>query len=34
MGFELSGHFVWDKWQTAAEQLLETVIGLLPVQPE
>jgi hypothetical protein len=27
---ELSGHLVWDKWQTTAEQLIDTVIGLLP----
>jgi AcrR family transcriptional regulator len=28
--FELSGHFVWDKWQTKAEQLIDTMIALLP----
>jgi AcrR family transcriptional regulator len=28
--FELSGHFVWDKWQTNAEQLIDTMIALLP----
>jgi AcrR family transcriptional regulator len=27
---ELSGHFVWDKWQTNAEQLIDTMIVLLP----
>ena len=27
---ESSGHFVWDKWQTTAEQLIDTVISLLP----
>ena len=27
---ESSGHLVWDKWQTTAEQLIETVISLLP----
>ena len=30
---ELSGHFVWDKWQTTAEQLIDTVISLLPTAP-
>ncbi|MEE6179812.1 TetR/AcrR family transcriptional regulator [Mycobacterium sp. 050134] len=29
-GLELSGHLVWDKWQTDAERLIDTVIGLLP----
>ena len=28
--FELSGHFVWDKWQTNPEQLIDTMIALLP----
>ena len=28
--FELSGHFVWDKWQTNAEQLIDTILALLP----
>jgi AcrR family transcriptional regulator len=28
--FESSGHFVWDKWQTNAEQLIDTMIALLP----
>jgi AcrR family transcriptional regulator len=27
---ESSGHLVWDKWQTTAEELLDTVIALLP----
>ncbi len=30
---ESSGHLVWDKWQTTAEQLIETVISLLPAAP-
>jgi AcrR family transcriptional regulator len=30
--FESSGHFVWDKWQTNAEQLIDTVIALLPTK--
>jgi AcrR family transcriptional regulator len=30
--FELSGHFVWDKWQTNAEQLIDTMIALLPAE--
>jgi AcrR family transcriptional regulator len=29
---ELSGHFVWDKWQTNAEQLIDTIIALLPTE--
>jgi AcrR family transcriptional regulator len=29
---ELSGHFVWDKWQTNAEQLIDTMIALLPTE--
>jgi AcrR family transcriptional regulator len=29
---ELSGHFVWDKWQTNAEQLIDTMIDLLPTE--
>src|ERR1700757_1592079 len=28
--FESSGHFVWNKWQTNAEQLIDTMIALLP----
>lgn len=31
-GFEGSGHFIWDKWQTNPEQLIETAIGLLPAE--
>src|ERR1700756_3005125 len=27
---ELSGHLVWDKWQTTAEQLIDTVTSMLP----
>ena len=30
---ESSGHLVWDKWQTTAEQLIDTVISLLPTAP-
>jgi hypothetical protein len=30
---ESSGHPVWDKWQTTAEQLIDTVISLLPAAP-
>ena len=30
--FESSGHLVWDKWQTTAEQLIDTVVGMLPVE--
>lgn len=30
-GLELSGHLVWDKWHTDAEQLIDTLIALLPV---
>jgi len=30
--FELSGHFVWDKWQTNAEQLIDSMIALLPTE--
>jgi AcrR family transcriptional regulator len=30
--FEVSGHFVWDKWQTNAEQLIDTMIALLPTK--
>jgi hypothetical protein len=31
--FETSGHLVWDKWQTTAEQLIDTVISMLPAAP-
>jgi AcrR family transcriptional regulator len=30
--FESSGHFVWNKWQTNAEQLIDTMIDLLPTE--
>ncbi|HTZ16146.1 MAG TPA: TetR/AcrR family transcriptional regulator [Mycobacterium sp.] len=30
--FESSGHFVWDKWQTNAEQLIDSMIALLPAK--
>lgn len=30
--FESGGHFVWDKWQTNPEQLIDTTIALLPTQ--
>jgi AcrR family transcriptional regulator len=30
--FEGSGHFIWDKWQTNPEQLIETMIALLPAE--
>lgn len=30
--FEGSGHFIWDKWQTNPERLIETTIGLLPAE--
>ena len=30
---ESSGHLVWDKWQTTAEQLIDTVISMLPAAP-
>ena len=29
-GFESSGHLVWDKWHITAEELLDTIITLLP----
>jgi AcrR family transcriptional regulator len=32
--FESSGHPVSDKWPTTAEQLIDTVIGLLPTAPK
>jgi AcrR family transcriptional regulator len=32
--FESSGHPVSGKWQTTAEQLIDTVIALLPTAPE
>ena len=30
---ESSGHLISDKWQTTAEQLIDTVISLLPTAP-
>ena len=30
--FESSGHFVWDKWQTNAEGIIDTMIALLPTE--
>jgi AcrR family transcriptional regulator len=32
--FESSGHLVWDKWQTTAEQLIDTLVGMLPVEAD
>ena len=29
-GLESNGHLVWDKWQTSAEQLIDSMIVLLP----
>jgi hypothetical protein len=29
-GLESSGHLVWDKWHITAEELLDTIITLLP----
>ncbi|HEX7322084.1 MAG TPA: TetR/AcrR family transcriptional regulator [Mycobacterium sp.] len=29
-GLELSGHLGFDKWQTTAEELIETIVALLP----
>jgi hypothetical protein len=29
-GFESSGHLVWEKWHITAEELLDTIITLLP----
>ena len=31
--FESSGHLVWDKWQITAEELVDTIVGLLPTAP-
>jgi hypothetical protein len=28
-----SGHLISDKWQTTAEELIDTVISLLPTAP-
>jgi hypothetical protein len=30
---ESSGHLISDKWETSAEQLIDTVISLLPAAP-
>jgi AcrR family transcriptional regulator len=30
--FESSGHFIWDKWQTNAEGVIDTMIALLPAK--
>jgi AcrR family transcriptional regulator len=30
--FESSGHFVWDKWNTDAEGVIDSLIDLLPAQ--
>jgi AcrR family transcriptional regulator len=30
---DLSGHLIWDKWQSTAEGLVERLIGLLPHRP-
>jgi AcrR family transcriptional regulator len=32
--FESSGHFAWDKWQTTGDELIDTVIRLLPAAPD
>ncbi len=29
-GLESNGHLVWEKWQTSAEQLIDSTIALLP----
>ena len=31
--FESSGHLVWDKWHITAEDLIDTIVGLLPTAP-
>jgi AcrR family transcriptional regulator len=33
-GLESNGHLVWDKWQTSAEQLIDSMIALLPTQTD
>jgi hypothetical protein len=30
---ESSGHLVWDKWQTTADELIDMVVSLLPTAP-
>lgn len=32
-GLEISGHLVWDKWQSTAEDLVDLLIGLIPRTP-
>jgi AcrR family transcriptional regulator len=32
-GLESSGHGVWDKWQTTAEELIDMIVSLLPTAP-
>lgn len=32
-GLESSGHLVWDKWQITADELIDTMVGLLPTGP-
>ncbi|MGO9155924.1 TetR/AcrR family transcriptional regulator [Mycobacterium sp.] len=31
-GLESGGHLVWEKWQTSAEQLIDSMIDLLPTE--
>jgi AcrR family transcriptional regulator len=31
-GLESGGHLVWDKWQTSAEQLIDSMIDMLPTE--
>ena len=33
-GLEISGHLVWDKWQSTAEGLVDLLIGLIPKTPD
>jgi hypothetical protein len=33
-GLESSGHLVWDKWHITAEELIDTIVSLLPTAPE
>jgi AcrR family transcriptional regulator len=32
-GLESSGHLVWDKWHITAEELIDTIVSLLPTAP-
>lgn len=32
--FESTGHLVWDKWQVTAEELIDTIVSLLPTAPQ